>query len=188
MSNFFLKIRKLESKLWKSFLLCGTSSSSSLHLGRIIRMMILSSLRVSKCTTSKPSNAHQHCSVKRVMFFNGISPSWAGVKYSAGSTYFQGWKTKQRMAESEPEHVLDFVGAVCCLWVGIFLLGGAHNQWFWVSSSQTKNKIGKILFSLSFLVIPPGPNQPSVFLSWAFVHLSCVYAVKDDQGWSWNLQ
>lgn len=148
MSNFFLKIRKLESKLWKSFLLCGTSSSSSLHLGRIIWVMILSLLCVSESTTAKLGNVHQHCSVKRVMVFNGISPLWTGVKYSAGNTYFQGWKIKQKMAGSAPEHVLDCVGAACCPCISFREVLTTSD--FGLAEAKPKTKLEKFYFFFLF--------------------------------------
>lgn len=110
-------------------------------------MILLSLLCVLKSTTAKPSNSH-HGSVRRVMFFNGISLSCAAVKCCAGNTYFQSWKTSK---EWLGVHKIiccrsDCVEAAHCLQVGIFLEGGAHQQGF--SRTQIKKGIGKILVVL----------------------------------------
>lgn len=60
--------------------------------------------------------------------------------------------------------LLDCVGAACCLRVGIFLLGGAHDQWFELTEAKPKTKLEQSYF---FFVFYCGLRVQINFLSWA---------------------
>lgn len=183
MSNFFLKNQEIRINLWKSFLLCGTSSSFSLHLGRIIWEMLLSQSRVSKTPMEymidKPSHTHLHCSVKRVMFFNGIFLSCTGVTRCAN---FPELENRQRMAGNVLEDRLEEWLCRDCTLPSSWYFPSGRYSWLviWITGSPIKKSIGKIHVFFFFFFYGNTYRPQSTLWPFALgiVHLNLVYAVK----------
>lgn len=144
--------------------------------------MLLSQSRVSKmrteCTIAKPSNTHLHRSVKRVMFFNGIFLSRAGVTYCAD---FPELKNRQRMAQNAQEPLLEEWLCRDCVLPSSRCFPSGRCSWpgTWINRSQIKKWIGKIW--VVFFLVYRNTYRPQSTL-WPFVldtiHLNCVYAIK----------
>lgn len=180
MTNFFLKIRKLESgfgNLFRSVASAVPSHYTWEGLSELCCFHCCMFQRRKECTIAKPSNTHLHRSVKRVMFFNGIFLSHTGVTYCADFPELENW---QRMAGSAQEHLLEeSLCRNCMLPLSLYFPSG-RCSWLgiWINRSQIKKWIVK---TQGFFFLYGNTYRPQSTL-WPFVlsivHLNWVCAVK----------